>query len=82
MEVSDTPPESRWRWEAWERLASRIDARVGVPGDSDTRRFQKVLVVVVAFIGSIATLFNAPSVYRFARTPTARIPLFPEKECN
>ena len=63
MEVRDTPAEPRWRWEAWERLASRIDSRVAVEGDTDTRRFQKVLVVVVAFVGSIATLFNAETLF-------------------
>jgi hypothetical protein len=35
-------------------MLRRIDRRVAVEGDSDTRRFQKVLVVVVAFIGSIS----------------------------
>ncbi|MFZ0014919.1 MAG: adenylate/guanylate cyclase domain-containing protein [Acidimicrobiia bacterium] len=48
-----------WIMTRWDALLRRIDRRVAVDGDSETRRFQKVLVVVVAFIGSIATLFNA-----------------------
>jgi len=48
----------------WRHLYRRIESRVVVEGDSETRRFQKVLVVVVASIGSIATLFNALALFR------------------
>ena len=51
------------RWGVWEALAERISARVAMEGDSDTRRFQKVLVVVSSFVGSIATLFNALTLF-------------------
>ena len=51
------------RWEAWEVLAGRIESRVAAEEDSDTRRFQKVLVVVASFVGSIATLFNALTLF-------------------
>ena len=33
------------------------------PGDSATRRFQKVLVVVVSLVGSVATVFNALALF-------------------
>ncbi|MGH8945411.1 MAG: hypothetical protein ACRDVL_04620, partial [Acidimicrobiia bacterium] len=36
-----------------------IESRLALPGDSATRRFQKMLVVVVTLIGSAATVFNA-----------------------
>lgn len=49
----------RERTAFWARPLSKIEARVADPGDSDTRRFQKVLVVVVSLVGSVATLFNA-----------------------
>lgn len=61
---SGEPLEPPARWLTyWRRVTARIEARVCVPEDSDTRRFQKVLVVVVAFIGSIATLFNAATLF-------------------
>ncbi|HUG31775.1 MAG TPA: adenylate/guanylate cyclase domain-containing protein [Acidimicrobiia bacterium] len=48
----------------WRHLYRKIESRVVVEGDNETRRFQKVLVVVVASIGSIATLFNALALFR------------------
>lgn len=48
-----------WRRPARFGLLGRIESRVGLPGDTVTRRFQKMLVVVVALVGSVATLFNA-----------------------
>jgi class 3 adenylate cyclase len=48
----------------WRHLYRKIESRVVVEGDSETRRFQKVLVVVVSSIGSIATLFNALALFR------------------
>lgn len=52
----------RWR-DAWEAVAGAIRSRVALDEDSDTRRFQKVLVVVASFVGSIATLFNAMTLF-------------------
>lgn len=37
---------------------------VASPGDTDTRRFQKVLVVVASVVGSVATVFNALTLFR------------------
>ncbi|MFN2137850.1 MAG: adenylate/guanylate cyclase domain-containing protein, partial [Candidatus Promineifilaceae bacterium] len=37
----------------------KIEQRVTLPGDSETQRSQKTLVVVVALFGFVATLFNA-----------------------
>jgi adenylate cyclase len=39
-------------------LLNRIEERVVLPGDSDTRRSQKVLGVVLIFAGSLFTLIN------------------------
>ena len=61
-EASITASRERW-WGAWEAVAGRIGGRVAVDEDSDTRRFQKVLVVVASFVGSIATLFNALTLF-------------------
>lgn len=41
------------------RLFALIEQRVARRGDSATRRFQKMLVVVVALAGSVATVVNA-----------------------
>lgn len=49
---------------SWRRLLTRIEERVTVEGDTATRSFQKVLVVVVSIIGSVATLFNAVPLFR------------------
>jgi len=69
--AADIDPEPRSRVPIWGRVQSqwrhlyrKIESRVVVEGDSETRRFQKVLVVVVASIGSIATLFNALALFR------------------
>jgi adenylate cyclase len=40
-------------------LIGRVEQRVAFVGDSATRRFQKMLVVVTALVGSLATVFNA-----------------------
>lgn len=40
-------------------LLDRIEDRVSLPGDSERRRAQKKLVVVVSAIGAVATLINA-----------------------
>jgi len=48
----------------WRLLFARIEARVADERDSATRRFQKVLVVVVSLVGSVATLFNAMPLFR------------------
>lgn len=53
----------------WRHVYRKIESRVVVEGDSETRRFQKVLVVVVASIGSIATLFNALALFRAGLGP-------------
>jgi adenylate cyclase len=37
----------------------KIEQRVTLPGDSETRRSQKTMLVVVALFGFVATLFNA-----------------------
>lgn len=52
----------------WRHLYRTIESRVVVEGDSETRRFQKVLVVVVSSIGSITTLFNALALFRAGLT--------------
>lgn len=49
---------------SWRRLHGHIESRVCSTEDTETRRFQKVLVVVVASVGSLATLFNALSLFR------------------
>lgn len=41
------------------QLLNRIEQRVTQSEDSETRRSQKVLVIVVSFFGSVATVFNA-----------------------
>jgi hypothetical protein len=40
------------------RLLKRIEERVALPGDSETRLSQKVLGVVLIFAGSLFTLIN------------------------
>jgi adenylate cyclase len=54
--------------EAWRKsprtgLLARIETRVCTPADTATRRFQKVLVVVVSLVGSVATVFNALALF-------------------
>lgn len=41
------------------RVAEKIEQRIALPGDSETRRSQKTLMVVVALLGAPMTLFNA-----------------------
>lgn len=48
-----------WAWRNGIPLLAAVEKRVGLPGDSSTRRFQKMLVVVVSLFGSVATVFNA-----------------------
>ena len=48
-----------WKWEDGVPVISAIERRITEPGDSSTRRFQKMLIVVVSLIGSVATVFNA-----------------------
>ncbi|HEU4320620.1 MAG TPA: adenylate/guanylate cyclase domain-containing protein [Acidimicrobiia bacterium] len=49
---------------SWWRIYRGIDRAVGRDADTDTRRFQKVLVVVAALVGSLATVFNALSLFQ------------------
>lgn len=48
----------------WREFLRRLENQVALAGDSDTRRFQKVLVVLVASIGSFATVFNAVTLFQ------------------
>ena len=48
-----------WNWGKGIPLLAAVERRVALPGDSSTRRFQKMLVVVVSLFGSAATVFNA-----------------------
>lgn len=41
------------------KLLDRIEQRVALPGDNETRRSQKTMLVTVALFGFVATLFNA-----------------------
>lgn len=60
----ETPLTGPARPSARRRLLTRLDSRLTMGGDSETRRFQKVMVVVVASIGSVATVFNAITLFR------------------
>ena len=40
-------------------IFDRVEQRVALPGDSETYRSQKKMVVLIAFFGSAATVFNA-----------------------
>lgn len=40
-------------------LIAATQRRITVPGDTPTRQFQKMLVVIVSLIGSVTTVFNA-----------------------
>lgn len=64
VEVGGATPGGRARRWISRGILARIDSRVARPGDSATRRLQKVLVVVVAFGGSVATVFNAVPLLR------------------
>lgn len=64
MNRAGTPHPRGWRpWrinrEKRFSVLRAIESRLAVPGDSTTRTFQKMLVVVVSLIGSVATVFNA-----------------------
>ncbi len=54
------------RW--WLTLYRRIESRVCLDTDSETRRIQKVMVVVSAIVGSLATLFNATALFQVELT--------------
>lgn len=41
------------------KYLDEIEQRIALPGDSETRRSQKRMLVVVALFGSVLTLFNA-----------------------
>lgn len=60
----ETPLTGSTRPSLWRRLVEGLDSRLTIPGDSETRRFQKVLVVMVASSGSVATIFNAITLFR------------------
>jgi adenylate cyclase len=59
----ETPLTGPIRSPSWRRFLIWLDSRLTVPGDGETRRFQKVLVVVVASVGSVATVFNAVTLF-------------------
>ena len=52
----------------WRRLYRRLEGRVGLDTDTETRRFQKVMVVVAAVVGSLATVFNATALFQVGLT--------------
>jgi class 3 adenylate cyclase len=55
------------------KILDRVEKRVALPGDSETRRSQKVLGTVIIFFGSIAVLFNVISNLNYGLTTAAYI---------
>lgn len=57
--IDAAPGSSVWHGPTVPGPLARLEAHLARPGDTATRRFQKMLLVIVALVGSVSTVFNA-----------------------